>query len=96
MRVSSTTLGGFSSAASSTGRAAAASSAVVKLRTLDTAEIERYVDAEPAYDCAGGFKMEGLGISLFEEIQSRDPTGLIGLPLISVARMLRKAGYTLP
>lgn len=69
---------------------------VVKLRKLGTLEIERYVDAEPAYDCAGGFKMEGLGISLFEEIQSRDPTGLIGLPLISTARMLRKAGYDLP
>lgn len=69
---------------------------VVKLRRLGTAAIERYVDAEPAYDCAGGFKIEGLGISLFEDIQSRDPTGLIGLPLISTARMLRKAGYILP
>lgn len=69
---------------------------VVKLRRLKTAEIERYVDAEPAFDCAGGFKMEGLGITLFEEIQSRDPTGLIGLPLIATARLLRKAGYELP
>lgn len=69
---------------------------VVKLRRLKTAEIERYVDAEAAFDCAGGFKAEGLGITLFEEIQSRDPTGLIGLPLIATARLLRKAGYQLP
>lgn len=69
---------------------------VVKVRRLKTAEIERYVDAEAAFDCAGGFKMEGLGITLFEEIQSRDPTGLIGLPLIATARLLRKAGYELP
>lgn len=69
---------------------------VVKLRRLSRAEIERYVDAEPAFDCAGSFKMEGLGITLFEEIQSRDPTALIGLPLIATAKLLRKAGYELP
>lgn len=68
---------------------------LVKLRRLKTADIERYLDAEPALDCAGSFRAEGLGITLFEEIQSRDPTGLIGLPLIALARMLRKAGYPL-
>lgn len=69
---------------------------IAKLRRLKDADIERYVDAEPAFDCAGSFKMEGLGITLFEEIQSRDPTALIGLPLIATARLLRKAGYVLP
>lgn len=69
---------------------------IVKVRRLKTAEIERYVDTEIAFDCAGGFKAEGLGITLFDEIQSRDPTGLIGLPLIATARLLRKAGYDLP
>lgn len=69
---------------------------LVKMRRLKAADIERYVDAEPSFDCAGSFKAEALGITLFEEIQSRDPTGLIGLPLISTARMLRKAGYILP
>lgn len=69
---------------------------VVRLRRLSSEEIERYVDAEQPLDCAGSFKAEGLGISLFEEIQSRDPTGLIGLPLIATARLLRKAGYRLP
>ncbi|MCC2657701.1 MAG: septum formation inhibitor Maf [Panacagrimonas sp.] len=68
---------------------------LVKLRRIKAADIDRYLDAEPAFDCAGSFRAEGLGISLFEEIQSRDPTGLIGLPLIALARMLRKAGYPL-
>lgn len=65
----------------------------VRFRQLGSAEIERYVDAEPAYDCAGGFKCEGHGISLFEAIESSDPTGLIGLPLILTRRLLREAGY---
>lgn len=69
---------------------------VVKLRRLRHEEIERYVDAEPAYDCAGGFKCEGFGIALFGEIQSRDPTALVGLPLIATRKLLAKAGYALP
>lgn len=52
-------------------------------------ELDRYLTAEPAYDCAGGFKVEGLGISLFESVESKDPTALIGLPLIWVARTLK-------
>jgi septum formation protein len=68
----------------------------VRFRALKDAEIERYVAAEPSPDCAGSFKSEGLGITLFEEIQSRDPTGLIGLPLIALSRLLRDAGYSLP
>lgn len=69
---------------------------VVKLRKLSRADIERYVDAEPAFDCAGSAKIEGLGIALCAEVQSRDPTALIGLPLIDTARLLRKAGFALP
>jgi septum formation protein len=68
----------------------------VRLRTLKPAEIERYLDREPALDCAGGFKCEGLGITLFSEIRSNDPSALIGLPLIQTARLLRKAGFVLP
>lgn len=64
----------------------------VRFRELSEAEIARYVDAEQPFDCAGGFKAEGLGISLFERIESEDPTGLIGLPLIWVAGALRRAG----
>lgn len=69
---------------------------LVKFRRLKSPEIERYVDSEPSLDCAGGFRVEGLGISLFDEVQSRDPTGLIGLPLIATTRLLRKAGYSIP
>jgi 7-methyl-GTP pyrophosphatase len=69
---------------------------VVRFRALQAAEIERYLDAEPAYDCAGSFKAEGLGISLCAAIESGDPTGLIGLPLIAVRDLLAKAGVPLP
>lgn len=65
----------------------------VRFRHLSRAEIEHYADVEPAYDCAGGFKCEGLGISLFDAIESTDPTALIGLPLILTHRLLRDAGY---
>ncbi len=68
----------------------------VKFRVLQPEEIERYVDAEQPLDCAGSFKSEGLGITLFEAIESRDPTALIGLPLIALAKMLREAGFALP
>ena len=68
----------------------------VQFRNLSTAEIERYLKAESVLDCAGSFKCEGLGISLFESIRSEDPTGLIGLPLISVRRLLAQAGIALP
>lgn len=69
---------------------------VVRFRQLSAAEIDRYLDAEPAYDCAGSFKAEGLGISLFDAVESSDPTALIGLPLIALTRMLREAGYWIP
>lgn len=67
-----------------------------RFRQLSLAQIEHYLAQEPAYDCAGSFKCEGLGIALFEEIQSNDPTGLIGLPLIAVRHLLAEAGYDLP
>jgi septum formation protein len=68
----------------------------VRFRALDDETIGRYLDAEQPYDCAGSFKCEGLGISLFEAIENRDPTALVGLPLIAVAEALRRAGYRLP
>jgi len=58
-------------------------------RTLGDREIRDYVEREPAHDCAGGFKSEGLGISLLERMESTDPTALVGLPLIWVAKALR-------
>lgn len=68
----------------------------VRFRELDAAEIARYVEREQPLDCAGSFKCEGLGISLFEAIDSHDPSALIGLPLIALARLLREAGVELP
>jgi septum formation protein len=77
-------------------RLAALDHTTVHFRDLGDAEIERYVAAEQPLDCAGSFKSEGLGIALFEAIESRDPTALVGLPLIATARLLREAGFTLP
>ena len=54
--------------------------------------IENYLLREQPYDCAGSFKCEGLGIVLFEKLCGDDPTSLEGLPLIALARLLRKAG----
>jgi septum formation protein len=65
-------------------------------RALSAEEIARYVEREQPLDCAGGFKSEGLGIVLFECIESQDPTALIGLPLVWLAGALRAAGYRLP
>ena len=65
-------------------------------RSLNDAEIERYLRAEEPYDCAGSAKSEGLGITLLDAIESDDPTALIGLPLIRTARLLRAAGVVLP
>lgn len=68
----------------------------VRFRTLPATTIERYLQREPALDCAGSFKAEGLGITLFDAIESRDPTALVGLPLVALAAMLRQAGFELP
>ena len=64
----------------------------VRFRALDAASIESYLDLEPSFDCAGGFKCEGLGVTLFEWIENRDPTALIGLPLIALCAALRQLG----
>jgi septum formation protein len=64
----------------------------VRFRELTDAEIAAYVQRDQPYDCAGGFRCEGLGIALFNRIESSDPTALIGLPLIWVAGALRTAG----
>ncbi|HGM7320063.1 Maf family protein [Stenotrophomonas sp. CCNWLW162] len=68
----------------------------VRFRALGEDEIARYVAAEQPLDCAGSFKCEGLGISLFEAIDNRDPTALVGLPLIALCGLLRRAGFAVP
>lgn len=67
-----------------------------EFRQLNEAEIARYVDIDKPFGCAGSFRAEALGISLFESVFSQDPTAIVGLPLIETARLLRKAGYSLP
>jgi septum formation protein len=73
-------------------RHATVDSTVVQFRVNDPERIRRYVEREQPFDCAGGFKCEGLGISLFERIESTDPTALIGLPLIWLASTLAQVG----
>lgn len=61
-------------------------------RDLSAKEIDAYLHKEAPYDCAGSFKMEGLGITLFRELKGRDPNSLIGLPLIALTDMLTTWG----
>ncbi len=68
----------------------------VVFRELSQAEISRYIKRDPALDCAGAFKSEGLGISLFKALRSDDPTALVGLPLISISMALRQFGLAIP
>jgi septum formation protein len=64
----------------------------VRFARRERDELARYLEIEQPYDCVGSFKAEGLGVVLFESIESRDPTALIGLPLIWLAAALRSAG----
>ena len=68
----------------------------VHFRVLSTEQIERYLQAEQPYQCAGSFKSEGLGICLFERLEGNDPTSLIGLPLITLVSMLKNEGIYIP
>jgi len=67
----------------------------VKYRDLKLAEIESYLKKEKPYNCVGSIKSEGLGISLLDEINSSDPTAIIGLPLITLVEMLSKVGINI-
>lgn len=68
----------------------------VHFRNLERDRIERYLDREQPYQCAGSFKSEGLGISLFERLEGDDPNALIGLPLIRLVNMLQEEGVWVP
>lgn len=67
---------------------------VVEFKPLTAQEIAAYVDREPALDCLGAFKAEGLGIALCRRIESTDPTALIGLPLIALGELLGAFGVS--
>jgi septum formation protein len=68
----------------------------VQMRELSDETIERYLRQDQPYDCAGSAKIESLGIALVEKVESDDPTALIGLPLITLVTMLKRAGIILP
>jgi MAF protein len=68
----------------------------VHFRTLDDDQIARYLRRERPYDCAGSFKSEGYGITLFRALEGRDPNTLVGLPLIALVEMLANVGVELP
>ncbi len=69
---------------------------VVHMRGLSNAQIERYLEAERPYDCAGSARIEGYGIALVEKLEGDDPSALIGLPLIKLCAMLGNEGIELP
>ncbi len=68
----------------------------VHFRTLNAAQIQRYIAAEQPFDCAGSFKSEGLGVSLFQATEGSDATSLVGLPLIRLCDMLNACGIAVP
>lgn len=68
----------------------------VHFRPLSDEQITRYLQAEQPYDCAGSFKAEGLGVSLFRATEGEDGTSLVGLPLIRLVQMLDREGIAIP
>jgi len=68
----------------------------LSMRAFTRAEAEAYVARAAPYDCAGGYRIEDLGIALFTRIEGADPTGIEGLPLIAVAALLREVGFAVP
>lgn len=68
----------------------------VSFRKLNDDEIDRYLDKEQPYHCAGSAKSEGLGIAMLSSIRGDDPNALIGLPLIALCGMLRTEGLQVP
>ena len=64
----------------------------VRFRKLTSEQIAAYVEREQAFDCAGGFRCEGLGSALFEHMEGPDPTALVGLPLLRLTQMLASEG----
>ena len=68
----------------------------VHFRRFSDEQASRYLEIDAPYDCAGSAKIEALGIALVDRVESRDPTALIGLPLIELVGMLQRAGITVP
>lgn len=70
--------------------------ASLRLRSLTPGEIRRYVEADLPLDCAGSYKLEARGITLFERIDSDDHSAIVGVPLIALTTLLRRIGLAIP
>lgn len=68
----------------------------MRMRPLDDAAIERYLRADQPYDCAGAYKWESRGVTLFESVITSDPSSIVGLPLITLTSMLQDFGWRIP
>lgn len=68
----------------------------VHFRSLTDEQISRYLEIDQPFDCAGSFKAEGLGVSLFRSTEGSDANSLIGLPLIRLIDMLHQQGVQIP
>lgn len=68
----------------------------LRMRALDAAAIARYVEADRPLDCAGAYKLECLGIALFEQVECTDHTAITGLPLIWTGSVLARLGFAVP
>lgn len=68
----------------------------VKFRELTLNEIKRYIEIDQPLNCAGSFKCESLGISLFEKMIGDDQTTLMGLPMIQLCKILRELRINVP
>ena len=68
----------------------------LQMRNLTQSEIVRYIEKDEPFNCAGSYKIESVGISLFEQVQTNDFTAIVGLPLIQLSKTLRKVGLELP
>ena len=66
----------------------------LRMRDLSPSELANYVDREDVLGCAGSYRIEGLGIALFESVDGPDWTGVVGLPLLSVVNALAEAGIS--
>ena len=69
---------------------------ILKMRNLSKPQIETYIDTDTPFDCAGSYKLEKHGISLFEKIQTDDHSSIIGLPLIELTNLLNEMGVITP
>ena len=70
--------------------------AVMDVRPLTEEAVRRYVAADRPWDCAGSYKLEARGITLFERIETEDQTTIIGLPLLRLTTVLIRLGFTIP